>query len=129
MIILNLTQHNATQDQIEAGVVEPSAEFKKLIQNKLTFEGLPSKDDIKFVAEELVDYALLALGELDLPKKGTMVMIGGAPYLMSALEKELAYAELKAVYAFSERVSEEVTQDDGSVRKVNVFKHMGFVEA
>jgi hypothetical protein len=32
------------------------------------------------------------------------------------------------VFAYSERVSEEVHDADGSVRKINVFKHLGFVQ-
>jgi hypothetical protein len=31
-----------------------------------------------------------------------------------------------AFYAYSERVSEEIHQPDGTVKKVNVFKHLGF---
>ncbi|MFR4518417.1 MAG: hypothetical protein ACLT40_00460 [Fusobacterium sp.] len=33
---------------------------------------------------------------------------------------------MPALYAYSERVSEEVHQPDGTVKKVNVFKHLGF---
>ena len=33
-----------------------------------------------------------------------------------------------AVYAFSVRESVEQPQPDGSVRKVNVFRHVGFVQ-
>ena len=56
-------------------------------------------------------------------------MIGGAPYLMAPLEKELRGWGLVPVYAFSVRESTEVVQDDGSVRKVNTFRHAGWVEA
>jgi hypothetical protein len=31
------------------------------------------------------------------------------------------------VYAFSRRESTEAVQEDGSVRKVAVFRHLGFV--
>lgn len=34
--------------------------------------------------------------------------------------------DMPAYYAYSERVSEEVHQPDGTVKKVNVFKHLGF---
>ena len=43
MQIMNLTQHNATEDQLKAGVYEPSPEIKKLISELLTFEELPQK--------------------------------------------------------------------------------------
>jgi len=36
---------------------------------------------------------------------------------------------IEPVYAFSVRESIEQTQPDGSVRKVNVFRHAGFVDA
>jgi len=54
-------------------------------------------------------------------------MIGGAPYFMGALESALLEAGVEPVYAFSRRVSEEMIQPDGSVRKVGVFRHVGFV--
>ena len=33
-----------------------------------------------------------------------------------------------SVYAFSKRESEEIPQPDGSVKKVQEFRHTGFVE-
>ena len=54
-------------------------------------------------------------------------MIGGAPWMMSALEGALLDAGVQPVYAFSVRESVEQVQPDGSVRKVNVFRHVGFV--
>jgi hypothetical protein len=55
-------------------------------------------------------------------------MIGGAPYLMGALEKALRECGFTPVYAFSKRESIDQPQPDGSVRKVAVFRHLGFVE-
>jgi hypothetical protein len=34
---------------------------------------------------------------------------------------------IQAFYSFSERVSSEVMQEDGTVRKVNIFAHMGWI--
>ena len=47
---------------------------------------------------------------------------------MGALEAVLKAAGYKPVYAFSERVSVDVTQPDGSVVKTSKFAHKGFVE-
>ena len=47
---------------------------------------------------------------------------------MSALESALLDECITPMYAFSVRDSVEQTQPDGSVRKVNVFKHIGFVQ-
>ena len=58
----------------------------------------------------------------------TKVMIGGAPYFMSTLEKVLKEHGFTPLYAFSKRESIEEKMPDGSVKKVQVFRHIGFVE-
>jgi len=91
--IVNLTQHEATPDQIAAGVVEPS-ENKKAIIKTLTFEEIPSRAEIYDRAMLLASYAA---SELMQPPEGcseagfeewslpddAAAMIAGAPYLMS----------------------------------------------
>lgn len=118
--ILNLTTHPATPSQVAAGVIEPSAEDKTLISNLSNFEGIPSKADIKTTADMLSDIA----GRYDCDK----VMITGAPYLMSALETALEAKGMEPVYSFSERVSVDRQNPDGTVTKQNVFEHRSFVE-
>jgi hypothetical protein len=54
-------------------------------------------------------------------------MIGGALWLMPALATELMDHEIEPVFAFTKRETEEQPQPDGSVRKVAVFRHAGFV--
>jgi len=90
----------------------------KQIRSLLTFNSLPTKAEIEARAEALAE---LAQGY-------PVVMIGGAPYLMSALEQVLKSWGSIPVYAFSERESVEHTLPDGSVRKTNIFRHKGFVQ-
>ena len=118
MKIINLTQHAASEEQIEAGVVDhrPGA-----LRALLTFAELPSAEDVKARAEALANLASLT--------RASAAMIGGAPYLMAPLETALRERGIKPLYAFSRRESVEQVQADGSVRKVAVFRHMGFVEA
>jgi hypothetical protein len=116
VIILNLTQHVGTPDQ---GVVEPSQDVKGAIVALLTFDTLPSGANIKDRAAALA--AIAAEFGAD------AAMIGGAPYLMAPLEEALKAAGIRPLYAFSLRESVEVTQPDGSVRKVATFRHQGFV--
>lgn len=116
--ILNLTQHTATTEQVAAGVVEP--QFKEAIQNLLTFNSKPDIFEIQDRAK-----ALAAMAQVEGFKRA---MIGGAPFFMSALERELLDAGITPLYAFSERVSDEQIQPDGSIKKINIFKHVGFVE-
>ena len=54
-------------------------------------------------------------------------MIGGAPFLMGALESALLDYGITPVYAFSKRESVEEVQKDGSVKKINIFRHAGFI--
>lgn len=54
-------------------------------------------------------------------------MVGGAMYLISALEKALTEQGITPVYSFSKRVSKEEQMPDGTVKKTTVFEHLGFV--
>lgn len=155
MKILNLTQHQATSEQWEAGVfdVADAAAVKDL----LTFDNLPNRavietraavlsaiaerELVQKLAQAPLDYGdelgkaarLLAVSRMDARPlfaiHGAAAMIGGAPFLMPALEKALRTKGILPVYAFSQRESVEEIMEDGTVRKTAVFKHRGFVEA
>ena len=120
MTILNLTQHTATQEQIAVGVTaHPSLEVKTM----LNFEEIPSMNELLDRAIRISQIALMELHGVETPK----AMIGGAPFFMAHLEYALRAVGITPLYAFSQRVSEEVVNEDGSVTKVNKFKHLGFV--
>jgi len=116
-MILNLTQHEATPDQIAAGVVEPAD--KAAVQAALTFDTLPHPGQVHTRAETLAQFARMS--------GCRSAMIGGAPFLMAELDKCLLSWGVRPLYAFSVRVSTEQIQPDGSVRKVATFQHAGFV--
>ena len=122
-MILNLTQHNATTDQLEQGVFDlpqGAGSVGEYVKNVLTFNSVPSSGALFNAANELARIAS-DLGY-------SSAMIGGAPFLMSKLEDALLKRGIKPLYAFSERVSKETTAPDGTVTKINVFKHVGFVD-
>ena len=123
-MIINLTQHNASPEQVAAGVVDVPAELKDYLSALLTFSTLPTKEEIDEAAMKVAAMAVYCTQGFDAPA----AMIGGAPYLMAPLEAALRHLGIKPLYAFTERVSEEQKQADGSVRKVNIFKHKGFFE-
>jgi len=123
MKILNLTQHAATPEQIAAGVVNLPADVRAEVSRLLTFEELPDYDEVRCRAWHLANIVREHVGS------GDAVMLGGAPYLMGPLETNMRAIQVRAVYAFSRRESVEQVQPDGSVRKVNVFRHAGFVQA
>ena len=117
MNILNLTQHVASPEQIEAGVFEPVEKSK--IQYLLTFNEIPTQGGLE-------KNALLLAAEAR-SEGATHCMIGGAPFFMSYLETALRTVGIVPLYAFSVRESTDVVMEDGSTKKINIFRHKGFV--
>ena len=121
MKIVNLTQHPASKDQREVGVFDLQETEIAVLKGALTFFKAPNWAELKRRAK-----ALAALANHSGAKAA---MIGGAPYLMGHLETQLRLRNIKPLYAFSRRESKEVTLADGSVRKTNIFHHLGWVTA
>ena len=115
-MIINLTQHASTPEQ---RTFEPAN--KSAVQALLTFEYLPTAAEIGARAVKLAVIAAESCA--------TSAMIGGAPYLMPALKAALHAVGVQPLYAFSSRESVDQVQADGTIRKVAVFRHLGFVEA
>lgn len=112
-VIINLTQHSASAEQLEDGVVEPAE--KAAVQAAITFDAIPSSEEMVQRAQFLVSIAK--------ESGAKKAMIGGAPFFMSTLERVLSAHGITPVYAFSVR---EAIEKDGV--KTSIFKHAGFVE-
>ena len=118
MKILNLTQHQATPEQVGSGVAEPADKLR--VRALLTFSAIPTKEEMVGKAEELAELAL---------KEGAnAAMVGGAPFFMSTLEDALKKRGIRVLYAFSVRESVDQIMENGSIKKVAIFRHVGFVE-
>ena len=119
--IVNLTQHQPTVEQIASGV-ETLDEKQEIIKKLLTFNELPvDKEELKERAIRLANIA---------KEEGVYeyAMIGGAPYLMSYLEKSLKNLGIQPLYSFSKREVIEKKQDNGEIQKISFFKHIGWIE-
>lgn len=90
----------------------------------LTFEELPTSEIIHERASQICELVASTFADVE-PK---VLLLAGAPFLMSTLEIFAALRGWKPVYAFSKRESVEELQPDGSIKKISVFKHAGFVE-
>ena len=129
-MILNLTQHPASKEQQDAGVIDLQGNELAYLKELLTFDSPPEAGEIQARAS---DIAMLAISngiggdDLDDPIFDR-AMIGGVGYLMGPLEQALLEHNIQPLYAFSRRESIEQVQEDGSVRKVAVFRHVCFVE-
>ena len=117
--IVNLTQHRATPEQVAQGVVDLPEEDMKVIHDLLTFDEIPNIDEMLYRSQKIADVAN--------DNDATHAMCGGAPFFMSYLERELYFMGINPLYAFSKRESSEIVHPDGTVTKLNVFKHLGFV--
>lgn len=121
MSILNLTQHIATPEQVEQGVLDLSGPQHQELVQLLTFEELPDM-------EEIVARARL-IARLAAKAGANRAMVGGAPFLMESLTGALQMLGIETLFAFSKRESVDHVQPDGSVKKVAVFRHAGWIEA
>lgn len=128
MKVINLTQHGATPDQKQVGVVDLPDDLRQDLRNLLTFEEVPSVQEIISRAEKLAHLAGVALTLAGVPFGGS-AMIGGAPYLMGPLALALKRRGIEPLYAFSTRESVEEASPDGTVHKRTVFRHAGWVPA
>lgn len=135
---INMTQHAWSKDQIEeiqskgyeVADLEPNPSVQKRIKELLTFDTLPTREEMTARARQLahIAHSFITRDKDGLIKNDVcLVMIGGAPWFMSVLENELRKVWCYPIYAFSQRVSEEVTLVDGTVEKRNYFKHEGFI--
>ena len=119
-MIINLTQHKATPEQVAAGVIELAPVQREELTRLLTFEELPSFEELYERAEKIA--------KLPGVRSCAQAMIGGAPFFMEPLTQVLRVFGIRTVFAFSRRVSVESTAADGSVTKTAIFRHEGFVE-
>lgn len=147
---LNLTQHAATKDQIDVGVLDLPLDLSQRVKQLLTFHAVPSVEELRQRAQTLArdvqtilanqaskDSAPYYWGEdvgMEPPPSAYMadfrqVVVGGAPFFMGSLCAALKGYGLEPVFAFSVRESVDEVQPDGSVRKTAVFKHSGWVPA
>ena len=132
-MIINLTQHAATAEQVEAGVIDLPPEARECLVQLLTVEALPTRQEIDARCSDIAELAA-SLASPDDRQDGTAglathAMIGGAPWMMGALEAALIDKGIEPVYAFSTRESVDHPLPDGSVRKVAMFRFAGFVPA
>lgn len=126
-MVVNLTLHPATADQLAAGVADLPADQRAILAKALTFESLPTRGEIMAAAEVVAELAASAGPAPHILPDAAM--IGGAMWLMAPLAAAVEARGIEALFAFSQRESAEEIQADGSVRKIAVFRHVGFVPA
>jgi len=149
-MILNLTQHAATPEQLDQGLVDYTN--RESLKALLT---IPERalTNFNWILEDILDnkvknlvtiaetYQAEAVDTIPDDVRGMRrlntirdalrlrVLVGGAPILMERLIPALKREGCIPVHALSARVVEEVPQSDGTVKKVSTFKHIRFMHA
>lgn len=138
-MILNLTQHDATIDQRCAGVIDLPPAARDQMRALLTFSHPPTAAEIRARAHDIAELASMhaspddradaagLLPEGDPGGFAAQAMIGGAAYLMPALEAELVGCGIEPLHAFTTREAIDVPNGRGGVEKRSVFRHTGWV--
>ena len=122
--LINLTQHALTDEQIKS--VEHT--FTPEGFNKyLTFDTMPTAQDIYIRAFDMFKKLVSTLEHEGIYPNDCTVLLGGAPFFMTACESMAIHYGFQYCYAFSKRTSEEIKQPDGTVKKISVFKHEGWI--
>lgn len=120
MLLINLTQHTLTTDQLK-GAVEVGNDVRDEVIKLITFNELPTAGVIKDNASRLA--------EICRDMHASHAVIGGAPYFMGPLEQSLRRVGVTPLYAFTERVAVEVTNPEtGEVTKTSKFNFAGWIE-
>ncbi|MDO4643179.1 MAG: hypothetical protein Q4A74_05000 [Cardiobacteriaceae bacterium] len=78
------------------------------------------------ITTELLRERAAILADIAFKYKADVVMIGGAPYFQSWLERAIVAQAMKYCYALTERKVREEINSDGTVTKTSVFEHAGF---
>jgi len=151
-MILNLTQHPATPEQKAAGVVDVKDhdDLKRALTIQVSGEDGYAESSIKdlwlnAVASQIISRHVMStqverrrkqmmnitadstdLEILNASHTGLSAMLGGFTPLVVVLAKQLQRLGITPLVALSDRVSEEETQADGTVKKVSRFVHCGF---
>ena len=125
--IINLTQHPFSQDQLNefvlAGITADNIiDTNDTLKAIITFTGEIDVSVIQERAQQLSQYIAQYVGD-----KPCLAMVGGAPFFQMAVNVACLNNNVLPLAAYSERVSVETVQADGSVAKQNIFKHNGFI--
>ena len=123
--------HKMTEEQKDSlegwTTVTKLEDINPVLQNKLS--NIQLDTDLRELAIELVEFT--SENEFD-----CLVQPAGSPAFQFELGKEWDYCAnvvefpkklFKIIYSFNQRVSEDIPQADGTIKKVSLFKHEGWV--
>ena len=113
--------HQPTTEQmvelLESGKVTFLKDVAPELQQKIN-NCPPDRDVLSGMAKDLLSFT----------EDYTLVQVGGSPMFLYVLGSVVgAHLSKRAMlFAYTKRISEDVPQKDGSIKKTSIFKHEGF---
>lgn len=118
--LLWCSPHTPTSEQLESLNEMGSLIFLKDISTELMnrLTNTPSiRSECKVLADEISEVAERFHAKI--------IQLGGSPLFLVIAAGVIGSGRM--IFAESERVSEDIPQPDGSVKKVSIFKHKGWI--
>ena len=66
-----------------------------------------------------------SISEIAENKNAKIIQLGGSPMFLVMASSVIGNGRM--IFANSERISEDIPQPDGSVKKISIFKHKGWI--
>ena len=112
--------HQPTTEQLAELSAQGDVQFLKELNPQL-------QSSLNATPPDIMELSKLAIELTEYGFKGyTLVQPGGSPAFLYMFGRANTETNFPVLFAHSERVSEDVPQEDGSVRKVSVFRHVCF---
>ncbi len=126
--VVNVTQHQPTSSQRDAGVTDFSPEVREELLQLLNIPELENGSEMTRRAAAIVNLCKTESEHWVSSGHPTPAfMLGGHPALTAIIHQQMDLCGMKRCYAFSRRESVESTDVvTGAVSKQNVFLHLGF---
>ena len=112
--------HTPTSEQLESLQSKGNLLFLKDI-SPMTMTDLTntpsSRNECRVLAE--------TISEIAENNNAKIIQLGGSPMFLVVASSVIGTGRM--IFADSERISEDIPQPDGSVKKVSIFKHKGWI--
>ena len=118
--LLWCSPHTPTEEQLESlnsiGNLIYLKDIAPITMANLT--NTPSdRNECRIIADVISDLAL--------NRNAKIVQLGGSPMFLFVAASIIGTG--RVIFADSERVSEDIPQPDGSIKKISIFKHKGWI--
>lgn len=125
-IIYNCMQHDLTSDQIsDLNLLYDNAEILNLKDTHIWGKIKESADNVYGLQEQVKEFIMSFPVEKDII---ALILPVGSPAFMFLLAWQLQTSQVDILFAHSDKMSEDISQPDGSIKKISVFKFKHWIK-